>query len=328
MKEKVGVTGASGYLGLKLCDELVKKGYAVKGLFNQNKPPLNIEGACWIQGNILRSQDVQEFIAGCDFVIHCAALISIAGDQKGKVWETNVVGTDNIISACLQEKVKRLIYVSSTHAVKETPKNSPLDESRPYKDKNDFAYDYSKATAEQLVLKAVDKDQLNAVVVRPSGIIGFPDFRPSLLGQAIINLYKGKIPVLPQGGYNYVDLENVTNSIIASLKKGGAGEVYLLSGKYYNMREFSQILGNVTGRKMPWIVLPSWILLGVLPFVFLYSLVTRSNSSFTYESIITLKNGHQDIKHDKASDILGHSCKPLSASLEELINWFQKEKLI
>ena len=326
--DTIGITGASGHLGFRLCQILADQGHQVKGLYFKSPPPVNLTNVDWVQGDILQDEVVNEFVLGCDFVIHCAAMISITGDKDGLVWATNVTGVSNVVNACLLHKVKRLVHVSSTHAVQEAPADVPFEETRPYKEAGDFTYDHSKATGEQLVLKHVEEDQLDAVVVRPSGILGQPDYRPSLLGQAIIDMYHGKIPALPQGGYNYVDLESVARSVVASIHKGDKGEVYLLTGKYYSMKEFAQVLGEVTGRPMPRLVLPAWLLIGVLPLVKGWSLLTGKPSSFTYESIMTLKNGHKDIRNDKASRVLGHNPTPLSESMQLLINWFKKERLI
>jgi dihydroflavonol-4-reductase len=328
MKETIGVTGASGHLGFKLCQTLVDKGYLVKGLFFQTLPPQDIERAVWVQGDILKADVVRDFVLGCDYIIHCAARISIAGDEDGLVWKTNVTGVQNVVNACLEHRVQRLIHVSSTHAVQEAPASHPFKESRPYKELNDFTYDHSKAVGEQLVLKHVAENQLDAVVVRPSGILGAPDYRPSLLGKAIIDLYKGKIPVLPQGGYNYVDIGSVVNSIVSCIKNGVNGEVYLVTGQYYTMKEFAKVLGDVTGKRMPTVVLPTWFLIGILPLVKLWSLIAKQPSSFTYESILTLKNGHTDIRCDKAVRTLGHEPQPLSDTMGKLVKWFQKEKFI
>jgi len=328
MKETIGVTGASGHLGFELCQTLTDKGYLVKGLFFQTPPPLDLEKALWVQGDILKADVVRDFVLGCDYIIHCAARISITGDEDGLVWETNVTGVQNVVNACIEQRVKRLIHISSTHAVKEAPASQPFNESRPYKVSSDFIYDHSKAVGEQLVLKQVAENHLDAVVVRPSGIVGAPDYRPSLLGHAIMDMYRGKIPVLPQGGYNYVDLGSVVNSIVSCIKNGVKGEVYLVTGQYYSMKDFAKVLGDVTGKRMPTVVLPTWFLLSILPLVKLWSFITKKPSSFTYESILTLRNGHKDIRCDKAVRTLGHNPQPLSDTMGQLVKWFQKEKLI
>jgi len=328
MTETVGVTGATGHLGSKLCLDLLNNGFEVKALYYNQSPFINKDGLRWVKGDVLNKEEVNSFISGCDYVIHCAAMISIDGDKNGSVNLVNVEGTRNVADSCIQKNVKRLIHVSSTHAVMEGPQSSPFDETREYKQKQHFPYDYSKACGEQCVLDFVSKGLLDALIVRPSGILGVPDHQPSLLGKAIIDMYKGRVPLLPEGGYNYVDLSDVSASIVAALTKGRIGEVYLLAGKYYSMKEFSGLLEEVSGKKMPSKVVPSWFLLGLVPFVRFYSLLTGKPTSFTKESIVTLKLGHENMRIDKAAMALGHSPKPLKESFEELLDWFEKKKWI
>ena len=327
MKETVGVTGATGHLGSKLCIDLVDLGYKVKAMHCNQSPSVDLSEVFWVKGNVLYEETIGAFVEGCDYVIHCAASISIDGDKDGSVQLINVEGTKNVLKCCVKHNVKRLIHVSSTHAVLEGPQASPFDESRPYKEKEHFAYDYSKACGEQFVLEYA-AEGLDAIVVRPSGIIGSPDDQPSLLGKAVIDMYNGKVPLLPEGGYNYIDLSDVSASIIAALTKGQKGEVYLLAGNYYSMKDFARLLEEVSGKEMPKIIVPSWFLLGLIPFVRFYSFVTGKPSSFTKESIVTLKLGHKNMRIDKAIKDLGHSPRPLKESLEELLNWFEKKKWI
>src|SRR5690606_40286203 len=98
-------------------------------------------------------------------------------DKDGRVYNTNVIRTQNVIDICLTKNIERLIHVSSTHALQEIPLDTLFDENRPHKTSNDFAYDFTKAKAEQLILKAVEKHDLNAIIVRPSTMDGPIDYK-------------------------------------------------------------------------------------------------------------------------------------------------------
>ncbi len=189
-------------------------------------------------------------------MINCAAIISIDGDPGGIVFKTNTIGPENLLAISKINGVRRIIHVSSVHATVEQPLSRSFDETRPYKTSASYAYDFSKARAEQIVLSEVNKSQLEIVVVRPSAVIGPFDFKPSKLGHALLDFYRERMAALPAGGYNFVDVRDVAGSIIAAIDQAKNGEVYLLTGKYYTLKELAQIIHQVTGKKMPPLVLP------------------------------------------------------------------------
>ena len=143
-------------------------------------------------------------------------MISIGNKNHEEVYRVNVAGTDTIINACIQFPTIRLIHISSSNAVKESKGNEIFNEDRPYKKADDFIYPYSKASAEQLVLKAVTAHNLDAIIIRPTSIVGPSDNKPSLLGQTILDLHLNKLPVITTGGYDLVDVRDLSQTIINS----------------------------------------------------------------------------------------------------------------
>ena len=174
---RIAVTGASGHIGLALCRELLKQGYQVAALYHQNVHHLQKTGVDCIQGNILDKEDLSRLMEGAQMVIHSAAQISIHGDPDGSVFRINTEGTKNVLEAAIQHGLKRMVHISSVHAVKELPHSEAFDENRPYKSAKDYAYDYSKAVSEQIVSSTPDQS-LEVVIVRPSCVIGPFDYRP------------------------------------------------------------------------------------------------------------------------------------------------------
>lgn len=325
---KVGVTGASGHLGNVVCRNLLEQGISVKAFYKKDKSALQDLNLELCQGDILNYNDVVNFVADCDVVIHSAAIISIHGDPTGIVYKTNTEGPTKIVNACIEKKVKRLIHVSSTHAVMELPFETPFDESRAYKQKGAFAYDFSKSTGEQIVLNAVKENLLDAVIIRPSSVIGLYDFKPSEIGKALLDFYNQKIPMLPPGGYNFIDVRDISKSIVAAIEKGKKGEIYLLSGVYYSLKDFAQIVKKVSGKKVPKIVMPFWFLKGLLPVVKVYGKVKKAAPIFTIEAITALKLGHPNMVNEKAKKELGHTCRPLEETIRDFYEWNKTRNII
>jgi dihydroflavonol-4-reductase len=328
MKRTIAITGASGHLGNVVCRMLIEKGYKVKAFYNSFHKSLEGLSLELIQGDVLNPDDLARLIEGCEIVIHSAAIISIHGDPSGIVFRTNTEGPANVLEMSKQKGVKKLIHISSVHAVMELPLSVQYDETRPYKTSDAPAYDYSKAFGEQHILAGTKDNSIEVVVLRPSSIIGPFDYKPSEMGKALIDFYRQKIPVLPEGGYDFVDVRDVADSVIKAIDNGINGEIYLLSGKYYSLKELSQIVYKVTGKKVPKRILPFWLLRLILPLIAFYSRLSGASPQLTIESINALRNGHPNMDHSKATHQLGHNCRPLEETLQDFYDWQHKAMVI
>ena len=115
----------------------------------------------------------------------------------------------------------KLVHVSSVHAYDMDPLDDVLDETRTQvaDSTRHPAYDRSKALGERVIREYVEKG-LDAVIVNPSGIMGPVDHGPSRLGQMLCDLANGKLPALLDGGFDCVDVRDVTNTVLAAGEKG------------------------------------------------------------------------------------------------------------
>jgi dihydroflavonol-4-reductase len=233
-----------------------------------------------------------------------------------------------VLEASKEKGVKKIIHISSVHAVTEVPASSPFDETRPYKTASDFAYDYSKATGEQLMLGHASTGAPEIVVLRLSGVIGPFDYKPSEMGKGLLDFYHQRVPALPHGGYNFVDVRDVARSIIEAIEKGKNGEVYLISGKYITIKELVQIVQKVTGRKTPKLVIPYALLKLSLPIISLYSKILGAAPVFTREAIDALKNGHHNMDHTKARNQLGHQTRPMEETIQDFYDWQRSNSML
>ena len=233
-----------------------------------------------------------------------------------------------MLEVCKQQNIKKLIHISSVHAVLELPHETPFDETRSYKQKGSFAYDYSKATGEQIILNAIKKNEIEGFVLRPSSIVGPHDYKPSELGKALLDFYKQKIPALPEGGYNFIDIRDISKAVVESIDKGKNGEIYLLSGKYYSLKELASIIQKVSEKKMPKRITPFWLLKSVLPFIKLYSKISGGAPLFSIESISALKYGHPNMANTKAQQEFGLQIRPLEETIADYFEWQKKQKVI
>jgi len=319
---KVAVTGAAGHLGAALLHELCNREIQVKGLFrdadirSSKNLPVEI-----VYGDMLHPGVLLSLFKNCDMVIHCAAIISINGDPTGIVHQTNVTGTQLAINAALECGIKRFIHISSIHAFQQKPTFKILDEQRsPVTDKA-FAYDRSKLEGQQVALAANNRG-MQVLVLHPTSIIGPYDFKPSLMGNVIIDLFKGKLPFIFKGGFDFCDCRDVANTITNSLTMGTAGETYLLSGEWYSLQQLAKFISVASSKKINPIALPLFAAKAGLPFVKLIAAIKHTEPLYSIEAVEALFNGNRCISSAKAVSDLKYTIRPFAQTVYDTFYWF------
>ncbi|HQW03994.1 MAG TPA: NAD-dependent epimerase/dehydratase family protein [Saprospiraceae bacterium] len=321
---KVAITGASGHIGGLTVRELLERKHTIKVLVRGNEPKslegLNVET---IQGDLDNSNALKHLMESCDALIHAAALISIDGDMKGLVYRTNVVGTRQVMEAAKAAGVKRVIHISSVHAYAQHPLDAIFDERRAPAGDNTFAYDRSKRDGQALALSYASAE-MEILVVNPTSVVGPYDFKPSKLGQAIINMSTGKLPFVFKGGFDFCDGRDVAHAIVNALTMGRSGEAYLLGGGWCSLSEFGQILSEVSTYKNKPIALPTTLGWLGLPFIYALAIMTRSEPLYTNEALVAVSEGHRHINCMKAKTELHYTSRPLRESLTDTWAWFRE----
>jgi 2-alkyl-3-oxoalkanoate reductase len=170
---KVLVTGGGGFLGGAVVRALVARGDVVRNLSRQVYPELAAQGVEQLQGDLADAAVVAKAVEGCEAVFHVAAKPGIWGDYAD-YYRTNVTGTANVIAACIQHGVQRLIYTSSPSVVFDGRDMEGVNESVPYPAHYEAHYPQTKAIAEQAVM-AANGDRLATVSLRPHLIWGAGD---------------------------------------------------------------------------------------------------------------------------------------------------------
>lgn len=167
---KVLVTGGGGFLGMAVCRQLVERGDDVISFSRSHYTELTVLGVAQRQGDLADADAVSQAVAGCDLVMHVAARAGLWGPYEA-FRLANVVGTENVINACLQHGVRQLVYTSSPSVVFDGKDMEGADESTPYPQHYEAHYPRTKAMAEQRVL-AANCDRLQTVSLRPHLVWG------------------------------------------------------------------------------------------------------------------------------------------------------------
>lgn len=223
--ERVLVTGAYGFLGKYVIDELVKNNYKVLA-FGRNKTKmqqLKKKNVDIFIGDFCNKDDALKATENVDYVIHCGALSTVWGKREDFI-NTNVNGTMNLVEGCRKNKVKRFVYVSSPSIYAGKMDRTNIKEND-YDENNKLNYYIeSKILAE----KELDKNRdVNWVIIRPRGLFGIGD--TSIIPRLIRVNSKIGLPLFNKGK-NYVDMtcvENVAHALRLCLESEKAvGNIY------------------------------------------------------------------------------------------------------
>ena len=171
------ITGATGFLGRAIVEELARRNVRVDALVLHDDPYVALlpEKVRTVIGDICEDDSLERFFADTDnttCVIHCAGVISVASRSGSKLYQVNIGGTCKVVRQCLEHHIGKMIYVSSVHAIPEKPKNCIITEDCEFSPGLvDGDYAKSKAAATEMVFRAA-RQGLNVSIVFPSGIIG------------------------------------------------------------------------------------------------------------------------------------------------------------
>ena len=227
-KKNILVTGGGGFLGGAIVDMLLKRGDIVSSFSRGTYPALEKAGVNQIQGDLSNPEDVHTAVKGMDIVFHVAARPGVWG-KFSDYYNTNTVGTKNIVDACLAHGVKRLIHTSSPSVVFTAGDMEGADESVPYATTFHTHYVKTKKLAEDYVLGAVKDKGLQAVILRPHLIWGPKD---NNLVPRVIQRAKKLVKVGKRD--NLVDTIYIENAALAHiLADEKLSENPSLSGRVY-----------------------------------------------------------------------------------------------
>ena len=326
MSGVVAVTGGTGHIGGNLTRGLLAQRRPVRLLVHSATAAVDGLDVERVAGDVLNPSSLDRAFDGAEVVYHVAGRISVFRDAA-LVHQVNVIGTRNVVEACLRAKVKRLVHVSSVHAFAQAPFDQPITETRPLvDDKRALPYDRSKAEGEREVQAGIAKG-LDAVIINPSGVIGPYDFGPSRMGDVLIRLAQGRMPALMRAGYDFVDVRDVVAGALAAETKGRTGQHYLLSGGFVMLPAMAAMAAEITGRPAPRFASPIWLSRVGAPFLTLWALLTKTQPLFTQESISILAGNGQYL-HDLASREFGYAPRPLRETLADTYAWFQSEGVL
>ena len=323
---KILVTGAAGHVGTNLVRALVARGQTVRALVHKDTRALEELDVETVQGDVRDAKSLVKAFSGVELVFHTAAHLTIYEGEWEQLEAVNIQGTKNVVKACQGSGVRRLVHFSSIEALMDTPHDSPMDETRPLAlGPEHLPYPRAKAMGETIVRQAIEQG-LDGVIVYPTAIVGPNDYRLGLTNTGFLTLLQGKVPVLIEGGFDWVDVRDVASGALLAAEKAPKGGRYILGGQRASVLELARLGQEIAGSPAPRVVLPLWMMQAGLPFIALQSRLSGKRPLYTRASLKALSFNPQ-ISHDKAARELGYKPRPLRQTVIETLQWFAERGL-
>lgn len=319
---KVGVTGSSGHIGAAVCRELITQGYEVVSLVRNDVSSIQDLPLTLVKGDVLNRESLKELMGQCEAVIHTAGVIELGYKFNQGVYDINVTGTKNVLEVAKECGIKKVVHFSSIHAFSHKPYDIAIDENRHFVTEKSVFYDQTKRDGHILAREAAENG-LDVVVVCPTSAVGPPDHKPSKLGKAVIDIYKGAVPAIVKGGFDFADVRDMASGTVKALQKGKSGETYILGGNYYTIKQFSDLVLEAKGTKKRLIELPLFVANVGLPFVKSYAYLTKKAPLYDKAYIDILQDGNKQTLSTKAREELGYTVRELGETLSDTVKWFR-----
>ena len=330
---KVLVTGASGFIGLNIMEALKNSAHEGFALVRSTSRTDFLKNLCddkhILTGDILDSASLMQHTRGMDAVIHCAGATSGHKWDRESVFKINVTGTENVVQAALQNKVKRLVYTSTTSTIGTTHDTKRADESvvlNGFRKKSQ--YGQSKTAAEKIVTGA-GKSNLEVIILNPAEVLGKFDYHFGW-GVAIIWLCQGQLPFFPTGGASFCHAAEVGRAHVNALERGRSGERYILAGTDIKLPVFFDTICRLIDKKLPqadYIKSNYWTLnmfFGLQRFIYPF---TKKKPAIDKNR---LKMFYSDIYFDsaKAERELDFKTRPVEEMIKASYDWYKDNKVL
>lgn len=294
---KILVTGATGHLGANLVRRLVDRGADVRAMLRPSSDDAAVAGLPIevIRADLRDRSALSRAVEDCRMIFHPAANVStLQGDDAHKrdIWETNVIGTKNLLAAAAEAGVGRVVVTGSLSATGYDPEDTsrPMDEEAPfYPFVRHLPYAHTKVLVEHECLRAALRG-LDVVICTSTAILGPNDYVPSRMGKLLLDFAHGRLPAYISGGFEFVAARDIVEGHVLAMERGKTGEKYVVSTRFATLDEIMDIFEAVTGARKPR-RLPTAVLYGAafVSDVVLRRLFPRSEQLITPDAVLLLR---------------------------------------
>ncbi|CAA7395757.1 unnamed protein product [Spirodela intermedia] len=343
---KVMVTGASGYLGGHLCAALLKEGYTVRAFVRRSSDlshlptPRPAGGATSDSaggelelafGDVTDLPSLQEACAGCEVLVHSAAIVESWIPDLSQFHSVNVGGLENVLEAYRRtETLQKIIYTSSFFAL--GPTNGQVaDENQVHPEKSFCTeYEKSKTSADKIAHQAA-LEGIPIVIMCPGVIYGPGKITGgNTIANLLIERFNGRLPGYigdSKDKFSFSHVEDVAAGHVAAIRKGRIGQKYLLAGENGSLNLTCDLAAAITKTRKPTVHIPLWLLYIYGWLSVIYARLTGKPPTISYPAVKVVRR-QWAYSNAKAREDLGYSPRPLDEGMEEVLPWLKGLGLI
>ncbi|OQU93117.1 hypothetical protein SORBI_3001G479500 [Sorghum bicolor] len=329
---RVVVTGATGFMGGRLCAALADAGHDVRAFALPGVDVSGLPAAVEVAyGDVTDEESLAAAFSGCDAVFHAAAAVEAWLPDPSVFHTVNVGGLENVLKAAKRmPALKKIVYTSSYFAI--GPTDGYVANEKQIHQRESFCTEYekSKFLADRIALQAA-AEGVPITIVYP-GVMYGPGTLTSgnIVCRVLIERFNGRLPGYIGHGYDrgsFSHVDDVVKGHIAAMEKGRVGERYLLTGENASFVQIFNMAANLTNTKPPKFHIPLW-LLAIYGWISVFvARITGKPPLISYPGVDCLR--HQwAYSCDKAKRELGYSPRSLTEGLAETLLWLKNANLI
>ncbi len=319
------VTGATGFLGKHLCQQLSQQGWLVYALCRNQKKAKELDNSVQIiNGDILAPEGfTQQIPKNLDAIFHTAASTNTWFKNNKLQTLTNLTGTQNIIDLAMRYQAIKLIHISSVvvYGLHAKIKNIVEDMTKSGA-QSSINYVKTKTASEKLVLNTKG---LNAVIINPTHIIGPGDKHN--WARLIKMIAENKLPSIPNGSGSFVDVRDVAAGIINAFHYGEPGENYLLGGTDMNFKQFVICVANKLNVQATKVQLPNFLLKVLAHVKNIASYFSQKEPDITPESVALISDVYA-CNSSKARTQIKYTTRDFESTISTTLSYLKSEKII
>lgn len=327
---KIFLTGATGFIGSQMALQLARNGHQIHALvrsIERAKKEVEHKNISFFEGNLDDRKMLTAALTGCDQAYLLAAFAQVWSKNPDTFNKINVTDNLYIIKKAFDLGVNKVVVTSTAGVFGPAKTAEQVDESSELWTPLTTDYERSKLKAESLIKNYVAETGNQVVLVNPTRVYG-----PGKLSQSnsvtrmIKEFSEENWHVYPGNGKasgNYVFVEDVINGHILAMKKGKAGENYILGGENASYRELFKLVTEVSGNKTWLVGVPIWVMMAIAKFQMALIPLTGKGPILT-PGFVRKYNFSWINSSRKAERELGYTHRSLKEGIKSIIDWSQK----
>lgn len=305
------VTGATGHIGNNFVRLLIQRNIPVRILLRKSSEATSDLVCEMAYGDIFDYEFLSRHVHKGDILVHLAGFIDMTNQLLEESMIVNDYGTRRIMDYCFENQI-RLVYTSSVDAINRTSDTKHIKEPTAfYPELLGSNYALTKAKSTQYLYHLIEEKQMDACILYPSAVIGINDFKPSAAGKEILSTINKRFFFYIDGGYNFIDVEDVSNLIYLAIEKKTIGGV-ILGGYNVTIHQLYREINRILNKKALYIPIPKW-------FAIIYSKFSRRFSEVMLQAVFD----NYDYDLTRMNELYHYSLKPIEKTIEDTVAWIK-----